>query len=49
MSNFSQEGGRIKGTCNFMAEKELEEGQWVDKNNADSELENAAYFHKLLS
>jgi hypothetical protein len=41
MSHYSQEGRWIKGTCNFVAEKVLEERQWMDKNDADSELENA--------
>jgi len=48
VSHDSQEGRRIKGTCNFVVEKGLEEGPWMDKNNADSELENAMYVHKLL-
>jgi hypothetical protein len=29
--------------------KGVEEGPWMDKNNADSELENAVYVHKPVS
>lgn len=48
VSHYSQEGRWIRGTCNFVVEKGLEEWQWMDKNNADSELENAMYVHKPI-
>jgi len=48
-SHCSQEERWIKGTYNFVVHRGLEEGPWIDKNNADSELENAVYVHKPIS